>query len=255
MFAASLVLWIAMTMRDASRHAESARRAGPPDIRSVGPAASASHPLNARHLVALMALLLPMAIYVYGALRLDWGFNELSAAFLIGGCIAGVIGGLGVEGTVTAYLDGMKALVPAAMLVGVARSISLVLEDGHVVDTILHALATPLEHLPRALSAMLMVPFHAAVHVVVPSVSGQAVLTMPLIVPMTDLLHLPRQVAVLAYQTGAGLTDLVTPTNGALMAILMAAGVPYQRWLTFAISAGLVQVLVGLAAIAYFVTS
>ena len=85
-----------------------------------------------------------MAAYVYGALNLGWGFNELSAAFVIGGLAAGLVGGFGVTRTVIVYLEGMQSLLPAALMVGVARSISLVLEDGRVVDTILTALVTPL---------------------------------------------------------------------------------------------------------------
>jgi uncharacterized ion transporter superfamily protein YfcC len=87
--------------------------------------------------------------------------------------------------------------------------------------------------LPVALSALGMMVAHAFVHVPVPSVSGQAVLTMPVLVPLSDLLGMSRQVTVLAYQYGAGLCDLVTPTNGALMAILAAGGVDYQEWLKF----------------------
>jgi uncharacterized ion transporter superfamily protein YfcC len=84
--------------------------------------------------------------------------------------------------------------------------------------------------------------------VVVPSVSGHAVLTMPLLVPLSDLLGISRQVTVMAYQTGAGLTELLTPTNGALMAILVAAGVSYQRWFKFAIVGVLLSAGVGIAA-------
>jgi uncharacterized ion transporter superfamily protein YfcC len=96
-------------------------------------------------------------------------------------------------------------------------------------------------------AALLMVPVHAAIHVAVPSVSGHAVLTMPVFVPLSDLLGLSRQVTVLAYQTGAGLTELITPTNGALMAILLAAGVPFDRWLRFAIGGVALAVGVGIA--------
>jgi len=92
-----------------------------------------------------------------------------------------------------------------------------------------------------------MVPFHALVHVAVPSVSGQAVLTMPLMVPLADLLHFSRHVSVLAYRTGGGLMELVTPTNGALMAVLLAADVPYGRWLRFVGVAVPLQVAVGIA--------
>jgi uncharacterized ion transporter superfamily protein YfcC len=197
-------------------------------------------------LIALF-MLLPMAAYVYGALALGWGFNELSAGFLLGGIAAGIVGGLRMTGTAAAYLEGMRDLLSAAVLIGVARAISLVLADGRVIDTVLNVMSAPLLDVVPSVSAFLMVPFHAVIHVVVPSVSGHAVLTMPLLLPLSDVVGLSRQVTVLAYQTGAGLTELLTPTNGALMAILVTAGVPYQRWLRFAaVGAGLAA-LVGVA--------
>jgi uncharacterized ion transporter superfamily protein YfcC len=240
MFVAALVLWIAWTIRYAARN-----RVSPTETARAG-----ARTLPAKHVLILAVALAPMAAYVYGALRLDWGFNELSGAFLLAGLIAGLVGGLGLTGTITAYLEGAASLVSAAMIIGVARSISLVLEDGRVVDTILHALATPLEHMPTATAALLQIPVHALIHLVVPSVSGQAVLTMPLFVPLADLLGLSRQVPVLAYQTGGGLTELVWPTNGALMAILLAAGVPYQQWIRFVIGGVLLATLLGVVGIA-----
>ena len=88
----------------------------------------------------------------------SWGFNELSGAFLVAGALAGLVGGLGVMGTLTAYLEGAQSLLPAAMMIGVARSISMVLDDGHVVDTILNALVTALANVPAALSGFLLIP-------------------------------------------------------------------------------------------------
>jgi len=165
---------------------------------------------------------------------------------VIGGVAAGLVGGLGIERTVIVYLEGMQSLLPAALMVGIARSISLVLEDGHVVDTILSGFVTPLSHVAPLVASVLMIPFQALIHIAVPSVSGQAVLTMPLFVPMADVLGLSRQVPVLAYQTGAGLMELATPTNGALMAVLLAAGVPFQRWLRFAVGGILLLTVVGI---------
>ena len=204
--------------------------------------------LSGRHLLIMVIVLAPMAAYVYGALRFDWGLNELSGAFLVGGIVAGLIGGFGLTETVTTYVDGMATLLPAALMVGLARSISLVLEDGRVVDTILHAVVTPLADVPRVASALLMIPLQGLIHVAVPSVSGQAVLTMPLFVPVADLLGFSREVAVLTYQTGAGLMEMITPTNGAMMAVLLAAGVPLQRWLRFALLGIAVLVLIGVVA-------
>ena len=163
---------------------------------------------------------------MYGALALGWGFNELSAAFLIGGLAAGLVGGLGLERTVDVYFEGMQSMLPSALMVGLARSISLVLEDGRSSTRSSMGFVTPLASVPPFVASVLMVPFQALIHIAVPSVSGQAVLTMPLFVPMADVLGLSRQVPVLAYQTGAGLMELATPTNGGLMAVLLAAGVP-----------------------------
>jgi uncharacterized ion transporter superfamily protein YfcC len=248
MFVVALVVWIGWTMRYAARNRVDGREIRLKADAPTAPAGSTSLPM--KHVLILMLAIAPMALYVYGALRLDWGFNELSGAFLIAAILAGLAGGLGAMGTLTAYLEGAQSLLSAALMIGFARSISLVLEDGHVVDTILNTLVTALAKLPATLGGFLQIAAHSLIHVAVPSVSGQAVLTMPLFVPMADLLGVTRQVPVLAYQTGAGLTELITPTNGALMAVLLAAGVAYERWIRFAIGGALLCVLIGVASIA-----
>jgi uncharacterized ion transporter superfamily protein YfcC len=120
-----------------------------------------------------------------------------------------------------------------------------VLEDGRIIDTILETLVTALASSPRGLVGVLMIPVQALIHIPVPSVSGQAVLTMPVLVPLSDLLGFSRDATVMAYQTGAGLTELWTPTNGALMAVLLAAGVPYGKWLRFVVPMVVVLSLLG----------
>ena len=256
MFIVGVGIWIAWTMT--FMHARPSKAAGErsvrlePRRRACEPGGTLRRPANLgnrRHFLILGIILAPMAAYVYGALKLDWGFNELSAAFVIGAIVAGLVGGLGVTGTVTLYLDGIQTMIPAALMVGLSRSISVVLEDGHVVDTILYSLVTPLAHWPSSVAGLLMIPAQALIHVAVPSVSGTAVLTMPLFVPAADVLGLSRQVPVLAYQTGSGLMELATPTNGALMAVLLAAGVPFHRWMRFAIGALLLLAVMGAASI------
>ena len=236
--AVAVGLWIAWTMR----RSIAVRTA--PVTGSAGQAAA-----SARDGLILFIAVLPIAAYVYGSAALGWGFNELSAGFVVAGCAAGLLGGLGASGTTKAYLEGMQAMMPAAVLVGVARSLSLVLTDGHVIDTILNGLAAPLSGASAVGAAILMVPVHVLVHVGVPSVSGQAVLTMPIMVPLSDLLGVSRQATVLAYQTGAGLTELLTPTNGGLMAVLFAAGVPFHAWIRFAIVGVLLALAVGVAGV------
>lgn len=240
MFALAAFLWTAWTIAYASRNRT-----------EIIAATSDDHVrLTLREVAILLAVIGPMCAYVFGALRFDWGFNELGGLLFFGGMLAGLMGGLRLAETVTAFLEGAQSLLPATMLIGLARSISLVLTDGQVIDTILHALATPLESVSAGASAILMIPLHSIVHVLVPSVSGQAVLTMPILVPLSDLLGLSRHVPVLAYQTGAGLMELLTPTNGALMSVLLAANVRYEQWLQFAIGGWTLGTLVGIGAIA-----
>ena len=219
----ALAIWIAGTMYQAHR------------TRSVAEAAGLEEPapVNGRDISVLLAILAAFALYFYGAQRLGWEFNELAALFFLIGALAGLLGRLGVGGTAEAFVDGFRSMTLAALLVGFARAIYVVLNEGQIVDTIVRAMFIPIAGLPPTLSAVGMMLVQAGIHVPVPSTSSQAVLTMPLLVPLSDLIGLSRQVTVMAYQYGAGLCDVITPTNGALMAMLVAAGVRYEEWLKF----------------------
>lgn len=241
----ALTLWIAWTMHYAVRTRSS------PAEQSAAEAASEG---SGRDAAILGVVLATFAIFVLGVMRWEWGFNEMSALFFAMGVLSGLLGGLGVDGTTAAYIDGFRTMAYAALLIGFARAIFVVLEAGHIVDTIVHGLVTPIAGLPIALSALGMMGAHMIIHLPVPSLSGQAVLTLPVLVPLSDLIGLSRQVTVLAYQYGAGLAELLNPTNGALMAVLAAARVRYEEWLhfvlpIFAVLAGLgvVAILVGIA--------
>jgi uncharacterized ion transporter superfamily protein YfcC len=252
MFFIGLGIWIALTLRYAAKHrgGKAAKHVGSEAAKHVAASDREHVKAKAPHAVILTIVVAPIAAYVYGALKLDWGFNELSGAFLIAAFAAGLVGGLSVTTTMVTYIEGMKEVVSAGLIIGIARSISLVLEDGHVIDTILYGLASAVTAAPTAVAAVLMIPSQALIHVPVPSVSGQAMLTVPVFAGLADLLGMSRQVPVLAYQTGAGLMELLTPTNGALMAILLAAGVPYQHWVRFAIGGVLLLTAIGVLAIA-----
>lgn len=189
------------------------------------------------------------AAFIWGLVRYEWGFNELSAIFVVVTAGVGIAGRLGVDGTAEAYAQGFRDLAYAAMLIGFARAIFVVLNEGQIIDSIVHGMFTPLEGLPPAIAAVGMMGLQAGVHVPVPSVSGQAVLTLPILAPLSDLLGMSRQTAVLAYQYGAGLCELLTPTNGALMAILAAAHVRYDEWFRFAARMWLMLMALGAAAI------
>jgi uncharacterized ion transporter superfamily protein YfcC len=209
------------------RHATAARRV--PDR----PAAAVTRAGAGRETVVLVVVLLTFVVYVYGVLRLGWDFDQLAALMFLMGVISGLAAGLGLERTARGFVDGFASMAYAALLIGFARAIYVVLDQGQIVDTMVQVLFTPLARLPLALSTVGMMAVQTAIHIPVPSTSGQAVLTLPLLVPLSDLLGITRQTTVLAYQYGAGLCELLTPTNGALMAMLAATGVSYEAWMRF----------------------
>ena len=236
MLLAAVGIWIWWTVSQAKKDDVK------PDIGEV-----VHEPATMRDLLMFVIVLLPFVIYVYGLLQMDWGFNEMSGLFLLSGYAIGLLAGYGMTGTTIRYLKGMETMLVAALLVGVARSISVVLTDGQIIDTIVYGLSSPLEGVPREAAAALMVPIHALLHIPVPSNSGQAVLTMPIFAPTADVLGIPRNVAVLAYQAGGVTMDLLTPTNGALLAMLLSARVPFGRWVKFAAPGALLMAGVGFA--------
>jgi uncharacterized ion transporter superfamily protein YfcC len=189
--------------------------------------------LSPIHLLILLVVASTFMVMILGLTNWGWEYNEMSAIFFAMGITVGIIGKLGVNGTAKAYSEGFGEMVFAGIIVGLARSIYLVLQEGQIIDTIIFALFNPLEDFPLSLSAFGMMVCQAILHIPVPSTSGQAVLTMPLLTPLADLMGMSRQVVVLAYQYGAGIMDLVTPSNGGLMAILVAAGISYKDWISF----------------------
>jgi len=253
----AFAVWVLYVMRYASRLAGGAAGSGR-DVPSAAPLddpaddvadAQAASLGSGRAAVILGLVLAAFAIFITGLIRLEWGFDELSAVLIVMGILAGLIGRLGVNGTADAFVQGFKEMAFAAMIVGIARAIAVVLTEGRIIDSVINALFTPLATLPAAAAAISMMLVHNAIHVPVPSVSGQAALTMPILVPLSDLLNISRQVTILAYQYGAGLCELLTPTNGALMAVLAASGVRYDQWLKFVLPMWLLLTAIGAAAI------
>jgi len=237
----ALGIWIAGTMRYA------ARTRTEPEVDAQEEASV----FDTRKIIVLVIVLSTFVVFVYGVMHLHWDFDQMSALFFLMGVVAGLIGGLGIGGTAQSFVEGFKAMAFAGILIGFARAIFVVLDQGQIIDTVVNAMVTPLGHLPVTISALGMIVVHTFIHVPVPSVSGQAVLTMPVLVPVSDLLGLSRQVTVLCYQYGAGLCELITPTNGALMAIIAAAKVRYDEWLKFVIP--LYLILLGLSAMAVII--
>jgi uncharacterized ion transporter superfamily protein YfcC len=221
--ALALALWIGATIVYARKTRTT----------SDGASVETVEPVSSRDALVLGLVIVTFAIFIVGVMKYGWDFDQMSALFFIMGVLAGLIGGLGLNGTAEAFVEGFRSMAFAGMLIGFARAIYVVAEQGQIIDTIVNGLFAPLSHLPVVIAAAGMMVVQFLVHFPVPSVSGQAVLTLPVLVPLSDLLGLSRQVTVLAYQYGGGLADIVVPTNGALMAILAASGVPYGKWIRF----------------------
>ncbi|CAM4322963.1 YfcC family protein [Jeotgalicoccus halotolerans] len=189
--------------------------------------------LRKRHIVIIVLFALTIAINVYGIFVHGWFLTELAANFFIVGIIIGFVGGLKLNTVFDAFIDGMKIVVYGAIIVGFARAILVVLESGLIIDTIIYSLSAVLDNVPTALTAIGMLGVQVIINFFIPSGSGQAMTTMPIMVPISDLQGISRQVAVLAYQYGDAITNSIIPTSASLMGVLAVAGIPYIKWVKF----------------------
>lgn len=204
-------------------------------VDSAAPATATDHPpFDRRHAAIGGVVIAAVVLMVYGIAQRGWYLTELGALWLVVALAAGLIGRLGVDETARRFAAGAAELAVVALLVGFARSIALILEDGQVLHTIVHAASMPLSRLGPELSAVGMLLMQTLINFFIPSGSGQAFATMPIMTPLADLAGVERQVAVLAFQFGDGFANLILPTNIVLMAILGMAGVPFDRWFRFA---------------------
>ena len=205
--------------------------------------------LTVRSKTILSLLVLTFGVVTYGLIALGWGFNEMSACFFALGLLSGFIANFGFNKTTEIYVEGFKEMIFACIIIGLANSISIILSEGIIVDTIVYGLFSPLENVPTSISAVLMMLSHSILHFPIPSYSGQAILTMPILTPLADLMGLSRQVCVLAYQYGSIMMDVIVPTNGALMAVLALGGIKYNNWIKFIIKPTLIIFIIAAIAI------
>jgi uncharacterized ion transporter superfamily protein YfcC len=186
-----------------------------------------------RDIAVLAALNGGMASLVLGAVFLHWELPQFSAVFVAVGFVGGLAGGLGWRGTARQFAEGFRRLALASILVGFARAISVVLANGVVLDTIANALFSPLRHLSLATSSVMMFVSESALGFPMPSDSGKAMMSLPILIPLADLLGLSRQIVVNSYMYSGLVSGLITPTTGAMLAMLAIASVPYSKWLRF----------------------
>jgi uncharacterized ion transporter superfamily protein YfcC len=209
------------------------------------------HTPSTRQKLVLVALLGGLAMVVVGALYWQWGILELAGLFVGLAVVAGLVGGLGADATAEKFLEGAAGIAGGALVVGLARGVLVVFDGARVTDTILHALVGVVQGLPAQVSIGGIYVVQILLSYLVPSGSGQAALSLPILVPLADLVGITRQTSVLAYQFGDGFSNIFTPTSGYFMAGLALAGVPWTRWAKFLwplqlmwLAAGLVLLLI-----------
>ena len=200
----------------------------------LGDKQSGTYPqLALNHKLILASFIGTIAIVAYGIRVHGWYLYELSACFIAWGLFTAVVGRISADTAAQKFIDGAMELTTTAMLIGVARGISLIMEDGQILHSLVHGMSLPLSYVGAEAAAVGMLVIQTLLNFFIPSGSGQAYVTMPLMVPLSDLLEIPRQVAVLAYQFGDGFSNMIIPTNAVLMGIIGIAGIPYGHWFRF----------------------
>ena len=211
---------------------------------------------NIGHKLVLLTVLLGMAWIIYGVVKFGYYLPEIATQFVIMGVVAGIIGvvfkldNMRVNDIASSFRKGAEDLIGAAIVVGMAKGIVLVLGgtsagEPSVLNSILNWVANGLSGMPAALCAWAMYIFQSVFNFFVVSGSGQAALTMPIMAPLSDLVGVSRQVAVLAFQLGDGFTNLIVPTSGILIAILGVAKLEWVKWAKFQIKFQVVLFVLG----------
>ncbi len=190
-------------------------------------------PFHSVHVAVLGLIVVSIAVIVVGLMKWGWYLHEMGGIFLGLSILLAVIARMSPDRWASNFCAGAAELTTTALLIGFARTIQVVLDEGQVVDTIIFAVSQPLASLGAQAAAVGMLAFQSLCNLFIPSGSGQAYVTMPLMAPLADLVGVTRQTAVLAYQFGDGLTNILVPTNAVLVGILGLAGVPYDRWVRF----------------------
>ena len=187
-------------------------------------------PFGTKEKLILLVFVLGMVLLVYGVVEFGWYMDEIAALFLGMSFLVAIIARTGFNNYAVIMGRGMADVAAGALVVGFARGILVVMTDGQILDTILHAAAGLLGGLPNVLSAIGMYVFQCLLNFLVPSGSGQASISLPILAPLGDMVGVSRQTACIAFQLGDGISNIFTPTSGYFMAGLAVAKIPWSKW-------------------------
>lgn len=188
-------------------------------------------PMTGRQKLAGFVVLAMFIYMIYGVFKKSWDLPEIGGIFIGMGVVAGLIVGMKGDEICETFLQGCTDVLLGALIIGLSRGVSVIMSEAVISDTIIHGLATVLQGLPASLSAVGMMLVQTAINFLIPSGSGQAVATMPIMAPLSDLIGVTRQTAVLAFQYGDGFSNIFYPVSGYFMATLALGHVPYEKWM------------------------
>ena len=218
-----------------------------PHAPSVIPsAAKESVRLTRRQSWVLVVLLLTVIALIVGVTCWDWYMPEITGLFLGMGIVCGIIAGFSANRIADELIAGARDILSAALVVGFASGIIVILQDGKVVDSILHGMQEGLDGSSPVASLSAMYGIQALINFIIPSATAKAAITIPIMAPFADMVGVSRQAMVLAFQFGDGFTNMVTPTSGVLVAALAMARIPYAKWVKWVWKGVAVLLVLGL---------
>ena len=189
--------------------------------------------MDGRKVLIILALVAALAAIVYGSVNMGWDMPETAAIFIALAIVVGVIAGFNGDTISKNFLEGCKKMLSAAIIIGLAQAISGIMTDGKIIDTVVHGLASGLNLVPAVFQAPAMLIANTIINIFLTSGSGQAAAVMPIMTPLADLIGMTRQTAILAFNFGDGFCNYILPTSTALMGIISASNIPYDRWMKF----------------------
>ena len=202
-------------------------------------------PMGIRKILVILALFAALGVIVYGGIKWGWSLNDNTAVFIWLGIVAGVLAGFSPSKIAQCFTAGAKRMIGAALILGLARSISGVLDAGGVLDTIVYAIGKAIYVIPKFLQGPVMFIANIIINVFIVSGSGQAAVVMPVFIPVSDMIGITRQTTILAFNFGDGFCNYILPMSTALMGNLGAVNVPYEKWMKFMGKLFVIWVVVG----------
>lgn len=200
--------------------------------------------LSWRDLLVVLSLIVGLGIYTYGSISFNWNMEYMASTMLVISLVCAAFSKMSADKFVSAFISGARNLLYSAILIGMATAISNILTEGNILHTVIYSLSRVLVYLPKWVIGPMMFYINIIINFFVPSGSGQAALVTPIMAPLSDVLGIQRQMAVCAYQYGDGISNLIYPTNGTMMACIAAANITYKRWIKWLTPLLLVWMLV-----------